>query len=111
MCKLTIREKTLKVHFFSKVELPLVLDNSVGITPNGIMYSRQQTTEPSLEINVYIICLYRGSRTIFDFKKTTLILNYENQFLHVLVEIEVSTIHNLVKTRHNCIDFLPSGEV
>ena len=34
-------EKNAKVHFFSLVELSLPLNNSVNITPNGIIYTQQ----------------------------------------------------------------------
>ena len=39
--KSKIKEKTAKVHFFSKVQLSLTLDNSVNTTPNDIMHTRQ----------------------------------------------------------------------
>ena len=44
-------EKNAKVYFFSKVELSLTLDNSVNTTPNDIIHTRQQTTEPYLQID------------------------------------------------------------
>ena len=44
--------KNAKVHFFSKVELSLTLDNSVNIIPNDVIYIRQETTELHLQIDV-----------------------------------------------------------
>ena len=45
-------EKNAKVYFFSNVELSLTHDNSVNITPNGILHTRQYTTELHLQIDV-----------------------------------------------------------
>ena len=65
----------------------------------------------ALSSNGCVICPYSRTRNIFHFKNSTLILNFENQFPRVLVEIEVSIIHSLVETWHNCIDFSPKVEM